>query len=612
MSQLGKFIAAATVAVIVAVTASFYAQPALLERFEEKFYDLRASMLHPAAVPSGTFAIVAIDEKSVAELGRFPWSRSRFAELIDRADAAGAAAVLIDVTFPEAQSPAADEQFAAALRRNGRTTLAMAFTFTPRGEAVSALHNIPILRAAARRESHINVSPDGDGVVRWSRLIVDQNGTRTPSLGLAAAMEAMAVNDFRVKPFTVSVGDRDVPADSAHRMLIRYLGPAGIFPRLSFSDVVAGRIPPEQLRGRVLLVGVTALGIYDMRVTPFSNNTPGVELYAHIAEGILRGTFTRRGGSEALVDIMAIAFVAVAVSLAVVRLNAGAALPVALAILAGHTILAGAMFRWGRWITMVYPLLSGLLAYGAASYLRFVLLDRRARTIRAMFSSYVSKSVVDQLLLNPEFAQVGGQSKVVTIVFSDVRNYTGYCENRTPREVVNILNEYLAAMSRVILKHDGTLDKFLGDGILAFWGAPVPQADHAVKAVQCVLQMVSRLEELQAQWLARGLEPLESGIGIHTGDVVVGNLGAEGIKMEYTVIGDNVNLTYRIQNEGRATNRPAMSGATYALVKDFVAAEVIGPVLVKGKQKPVMLYALLGLKTSGEATAAAHGRKVRP
>lgn len=162
-------------------------------------------------------------------------------------------------------------------------------------------------------------------------------------------------------------------------------------------------------------------------------------------------------------------------------------------------------------------------------------------------------------------------------------------------------------MSRVIIEHDGTLDKFLGDGILAYWGAPVPQADHAAQAVRCVLHMVRRLEELQLEWRKRGMEPLESGIGINTGEVVVGNMGAEGIKMEYTVIGDNVNLTYRIQNEGRSTGRPAMSDATYALVKDIVVADLIGPVMVKGKQKPVLLYALRGLKETGGGTAPREG-----
>lgn len=612
MSRLGKFVTAATAAIVVSVTAVFYAQPTLLERFEEKIYDLRARFVRPAAAPSGKIVVVAIDEKSVAQLGRFPWSRTAFAALVDRAADAGAAAVLIDVAFPEPESPAADERFAAALRRYGRATLSVAFTFAPRGDVAEALHNIPVLREAARREAHINVSPDEDGVVRWSRLVVDQGGARTYSFGLAAAMEALGADSVTVAPFAVSIGGRAVPTDGGRRALIPYFGPAGVIPRLSFGDVVAGRVPPEQLRGRVLLVGATALGIYDMRVTPFSNNTPGVELHAHVAEGILRGDFTRRGGIEALVDILAIALVGCGVSLAAVRLHASAAFPVAFAVLTGYAVLAGAAFRWGMWVTVVYPLLSGILAYGSTSYLRFVFVDRRARTIRAMFSSYVSKKIVDQLVLHPELAHVGGESKVVTIVFSDVKNYTGYCEKRTPREVVAILNEYLAAMSRVIIEHDGTLDKFLGDGILAYWGAPVPQDDHAERAVRCVVRMVERLEELQQQWRARGLEPLDSGIGINTGEVVVGNLGAEGIKMEYTVIGDNVNLTYRIQNEGRATNRPAMSDATYALVRDVVDAEPIGPVTVKGKQKPVMLYALLGLKPAGGSAAGAAAAKAGP
>ena len=203
---------------------------------------------------------------------------------------------------------------------------------------------------------------------------------------------------------------------------------------------------------------------------------------------------------------------------------------------------------------------------------------------------------MEQLVHNPELARVGGESKLLTIMFSYVRNYTGYSEKRTPREVVNILNEYLAAMTEIIMAHNGTIDKFLGDGIMAYWGAPLPEPNHAELAVRCAVSMVWRLEELQKKWVAEGLEPLSNGIGINTGEVIVGNLGVEGKKMEYTIIGDNVNLTSRIQNESREHNCPLITQAVYERVRDLVVAEYVGPVMVKGKEIPIDIYALRGIK----------------
>ena len=579
------------------VVVLYYMQTGFLEGFEAKTYDMRFKAMRGPVEHNRDIVIIAIDDKSVAELGRFPWSREFFRELIDIASKAGAKAVLLDVLFPEKESTEVDGRLASSIKNSGIITLAAAFEFSQDGSVASMLDNIPVLAGSAKNTAHINIRPDEDGVLRQTRLVISYEGKFYPSLALAAAMEAMGVDEIEVKDYGVVLGPKAIPTDIDAGMLINYAGPPGTYERFSFSDVVKGRVSPGQLRDKVIFVGATAIGIYDMRITPFSNNTPGVEVNANIADNILRGDFMQRGGMETLIDLLSIAALGIVVSLITVRLRASMSFPLVLVLAAGHVCFSYLMFLGGRWLSMVYPIFSVVLAYSVTAYLRFFYLDRKANEIRSMFSSYVSKKVVDELVKDPELARIGGDSRVLTIMFADIKNYTTYSEKRRPQDVVKTLNDYLAEMTNVIIEHEGTLDKFLGDGILAYWGAPLEQEDHAELAVRCALEMIRRMEGLQRKWVSEGTEPLSFGIGINTGDVIVGNIGAKGKKMEYTVIGDNVNLTQRIQSESREVNCPVITDALFERVKDIVVAESMGAVTVKGKHIPFNIYALRGMRS---------------
>jgi adenylate cyclase len=581
------------------VVALYYMQPDFLEGVEANTYDMRFKAIRGTVEHNSNFVIVAIDEKSVAELGRFPWSRELYRELIDYASRAGAKAVLFDILFPEDESAAVDSRLASSIKGSGITTLAAAFEFFEDGRVASILDNIPVLAGSAKNTAHINVFPDEDGVIRWARLVIPYEGKLYPSLSLTAAMEAMGIDDFEMRDYGIVLGSKTIPTDIDTGMLINYRGPPGTYERFSFSDVIKGRVTQAQLRDKVVFVGATAIGIYDMRVTPFSNNSTGVEVNVNVADNILRGDFIQRGGIEALVDLLSIAALGFFVSLITLRLRASMSFPLVLISAAGYGGFSYMMFIAGRWVSIVYPMLSVMLSYSVAAYLRFFYLDKKARTIRSMFSSYVSKRVVDELVKNPEQAKIGGDNRVITIMFADIKNYTTYSEKRRPHEVVKILNEYLAEMVDVVIKYEGTLDKFMGDGILAYWNAPIEQEDHAERAVKCTLEMIERMEGLRRQWVSDGTEPLSFGIGINTGEVIVGNIGAVGKKMEYTAIGDNVNLTYRIQNESRHVNCPVMTASVYEQVKDIVVAESMGPVMVKGKHIPIAIYALRGMHNGG-------------
>ena len=268
------------------------------------------------------------------------------------------------------------------------------------------------------------------------------------------------------------------------------------------------------------------------------------------------------------------------------------------------------LFTWyGIRLNLIYPLLT-VISEGTfiISYGYFVE-EKKAREIRRMFSSYVTERVVNELIKNPELARLGGERKEITVLFSDIMGFTGFSEGHAPEEVVAMLNEYLGAMTEVIFKWEGTLDKFVGDEIVAFWGAPLEQKDHAGLAVRCALDMVRKLEELQRKWKSEGKPVLDAGIGINTGEVVVGNIGAEGKKMDYTVIGDHVNVGARIETLTRkynthilitefTLNRIGNLLTTDSLYRTHTSIKGLERVIVKGKERPVEIYEVKSL-TSG-------------
>jgi adenylate cyclase len=582
--------------ICVLVIVLYYVQPGLLESFENRTYDMRFKIRGPL-LPDERIAIIAIDEKSIGELGRFPWSRDRFSRMVRYVSEAGAHTLIMDVFFSEDESPETDGDFAASVRDSGITTLAAAFELAPDGTPTDMTSNIPLIESGARRVAHINVTPDPDGVIRWTPLVMRYGGKTYPLIALAAAMDERGVEEIGVGEYEVRIGGEGIRTDRFGRMLINYTGPPGLYERFSFSDVMMGRIPAGKLKDRILFVGATAIGIYDLRVSPFSNNAPGVEINAAIADNVLRRGFITRGGQEALIDLLLILTLGLAVSHVTLWLKASRALPLSIAVLAGHLGLSYYAFLSGRWISMVYPTLSILLSYSVMAYLRFFVLERKAKEIRTMFSSFVSKKVVDELMKEPERAKIGGDNKVITVLFADVKGYTSYSEKRRPEEVLKTLNEYLAEMTSVIMQYDGTLDKFMGDGIMAFWGAPLEQEDHAELAARCSLEMLSRLKGLHAKWESEGTEPLDCGIGLNSGEVIVGNIGAEGKKMEYTAIGDSVNLTSRIQGLSRDYHNPIIVTESFRRrVSHIAETEPLGEVTVKGKEAPIKIYTLKGVR----------------
>ena len=599
----------------------------LFEVLEEKALDLQFNIRGPIA-PGPETVIATIDEKSINRLGRFPWPRSTWGRVVDRLTEEGAKVIVFDVFFSEPESVASDDLFQKAIMHSGRVILPMVFDlkggyvesgFTDQTvaflipSAYRAMRNpeqdivpeaqmvLPTLNRFsefAKTLAHINMNPDIDGTLRWEMLAIKYRGEFYAPIGLQAAR---LYRDIPPEQMTldfgsgIRLGNTYIPTDAFGRMLINYRGPNDTFPMYSISDIIDRTLPPGTLRDKIVLIGATAIGIYDLRVTPFSTNMAGIEKHASVVDNILHGDSLSRAMD---LDIPLVFVFTIILGLLLPRLGAQAGVALFLALLGGYSAFVHYLFiAQGIWFSYVYPASAIFFCYTSQTAYRFFTEERRARDIRKMFSSYVSKRIVDELIRDPSQMRLGGTRKELTVLFSDIRGFTTFSEKYQPEEVVSQLNEYLGAMTDIVFQHDGTLDKFVGDAVMAFWGAPLDQPDHAQRAVRCAVDMIRKLQELQAKWAADGKHVIDIGIGINTGEMVVGNMGAEGKKMDFTVIGDNVNLAARVEGLTRKfDSHIIITEYTFAKVKDSVEAKELEAVTVKGKERPVVMFNVLGVK----------------
>ncbi len=463
---------------------------------------------------------------------------------------------------------------------------------------------------------HVYTQYDRDGAIRWEPLYIKLGDMHYPSFGIEVVRNYLGLDRYELRLITgegIYFADDFLESDAYGRALINYSGRLGTFKTYSALDVLEGRLPAGSFTDKIVLIGATALGTTDIHITPFAQLS-GIEKQANVIENILNNRFMRRAEGVKLFDTSVIIAAGLVMILMLSRINALGGALLSLSIFTGYIIAAQYLFTaHGVWAGMVIPLTSIAMLYSSITGYRFLIEERNSNKIRTMFSSYVTKKVVDALLENPALAKLGGHRREVTVLFSDIRGFTSYSENRDPEKVVLMLNEYFEEMTEIVFNWDGTLDKFVGDELMAFWGAPLTQDNHAELAVRCALNMRKALKRLQEKWVVEGKEPLDIGIGINTGDVLVGNIGAEGKKMDYTIIGDHVNLGARVEALTRQYNAGIIiTEFTYAQVGKLLVtdetpmadSEVRGArigkvgltgldeVTVKGKDKSVTIYAL--------------------
>ena len=479
--------------------------------------------------------------------------------------------------------------------------------------------NLPRFAEAAASYGFFNIEPDADGTLRRALFVTRyQDQDFFPSLDLQVLRQYEDIPDQQIAAYIsanglerIQFGGHDLRPFQNGTALINYAGPFHSYPHYSMVDVLDGTLPAGTFRDKIVFVGGTALGIGDMRNTPFRSDGGsymGVEVHANILDNLLHSgephrTFLIRGFREEMADAGLIILFGAVLGFWLGRLRPLVATLTTAAVLAVFFwFVYFAFVHWGRWYSLVIPAITLVGSYASITSFRVIFEEREKRKIRKTFSQYLSPGVIALIEKDPQkYIRPGGEIKELTVMFSDIRDFTTLSEGLTPDELVHLLNEYLGAMTDILFYHLGTLDKYIGDAIMAFWGSPYPQEDHAYRACCCALEMTARLKELNRNWATQDRRAISIGIGVNTGPVNVGNMGSDK-RLAWTVMGDNVNLASRLEGMTKQyRTRIIINENTYAQVSHQFVARELDKIRVKGKLQPVTIYELLALKSEEHA-----------
>ena len=606
---------------------------------ELKTVDARFRLLGDQGIASQDVVLVAIDDRSVKNLeplvGRWPWPRDAHAVLLSFLERGGASVVAFDVLFTEADVgyPEGDESFAAATAQAGNVVHSL-FLGTQRtggadrgvGESASIEREggfdsfvevewpVDSLARSASRLGHVSMILDGDGPWRRYLLLAGGEDRLFPSLALATVMaeRGAGVDEIRVGDRLVELGETRAPLDEDWRLPIWFGGGANTYPRHSYGDLFLSElqieegeeplIAPDLFRDKIVIVGVSAAGLHDLFTTSWSGGAAdtsaelgkmhGFEIHAQVVDNLLANRYLR-SLAPAIGWLLVLLMAALTAGLALYTRLSLALVGLAVAPFA-YLVAVQSLFRSQQ----VAPITPVLLAWMLASVFGFAyqysVESAARREVKRIFSRYVSPAVFSELMDDPEAVALGGRRQDVTVLFSDLRDFTSISERLEPEEILEQLNEYFTEMVEVVFEHRGTVDKFVGDMIMAIFGAPIADPGHPDRAVRCAVAMQQRLVELNERWDREGRPRFRSGVGLHSGEVVVGNLGSEKMQ-SYTVIGDNVNLGARIESLCKEYSAEILtSGSTFARLEGAYVSAELGEAMVKGKSEPVKIYRIDG------------------
>jgi adenylate cyclase len=629
--------------------------PPPLQELRLRSFDLYQLLL-PRVTDQRPVTIVDIDEQSLRTYGQWPWARTRIAELINRLTAMQCAIIGFDVVFAEPDRlspgvaadsfanlddatreklhslPSNDDVFAAAIRQSrvvlGQSGIRAAID---QGDLSSIPHttvawrppdptpwlvkfqhlllNTPILEKAAAGRGLFSIVPERDGIVRRIPIVMDAGGQVVPALSLEVLRVGFGAQAIRL--ITTEAGLEQVqtipprfqlPTDGNGRLWVHFSRPErDIY--VSAKDVLEGTVAPDRIAGKVILVGTSAIGLLDIKTTPVDPTMPGVEVHAQVIEAAMTGS------------LLSYPFYAKAIELLVAFLVGGGIVIFAPMIDALPLLILGACVGAGlgavSWyffqeqsllFDVTFPLMSSFGVYAALVFVNYVREQLDRQRIRSAFDQYLSPTLVEQLAQNPEKLVLGGEERTMTIMFSDVRGFTTISESfkHDPQGLTHLMNQLLTPTSNAIQARNGTIDKYMGDAIMAFWNAPLDDPNHEANGCDAALDMLECLDALNAERKAEAeasgkpFIPIKIGIGINTGRVTVGNMGSD-MRFQYTVLGDAVNLASRIEGQTKSYGVPILIGArTAEAVKDKFAVVEIDFITVKGKTEPEVVYTVLG------------------
>jgi adenylate cyclase len=592
------------------------------EIFALKTSDLQFRLFADPRRHDPRIVLVEVDQASLDHFDRdnisFPWPRSLYNPLVEYCVRGGAKAVLFDVLFNNS-SPYGEEtdaEFAAAIRASGRVYLAAAFSegvaagpgldarfgLPYTGPAPAALERgavslpLPPLREAVAGIGNVIVQPDADGVYRRVPLGVLFRGRFVP--GLAAAPVAARAASVRFEPGRLLLGDRAIPVDERGNLIVRFHGGRRTYQAYSAAGVITSALAAAEgrpttvsaaaFRDAYVVVGYAAPGLYDLKATPLSSKAPAFEMHAVVLDNLLHGDFL--AAAPAAVSAAAAFTAAAVVGAAVLFLPVWGAAAAVAALGAGLFAATGAAFRAGTLLDLWSVAAAALFALVGTAVYRYQTEGRQRRFLASAFSRYVSPKLVHQLIADPKRLALGGERRELTLFFSDLQGFTSIAETTTPQQLVAFLNEYTTLMAGVVYEYDGTVDKYIGDAVMAFWGAPLPQPDHARRALLAALTCQERLLPFVERLAAAGGPRLVTRIGLNTGECVVGNMGSRD-RFDYTAIGDTVNQASRLEGINKVYGTLVLASETAWSAAGGVAyGRLVDRVRVKGKERPVALY----------------------
>src|SRR6266850_2409225 len=639
-------------ALLIGLAALRIADPAAIEELRVRTFDT-FQVIDPRVKTAKPVAIVDIDEKSLAKLGQWPWPRTRIADLIANLTRLGAVVIGFDIIFSEPDRlnpdvaaetfrnldeetraklralPSNDQIFADAMRRSrvvlGESGLPYVLsefdnTLPVTGLAMlgdppqpflldfpGLLRNVHVLEEAAAGRGLFTIKPERDGIVRRVPMMMLAQGAPMPSLSfeilrVATGTDTIFIKSEKAGIKSIAVKGFEVPTDHNGQLWIHF---ARRDPSIyvSASDVLEGRVAPEKIARKLVLIGTSAVGLLDLKTTPIDPVMPGVEVHAQVLESALTRAVLSQPNYGIVVELCA----AIVLGLLVIAF-APMFGPITLVAVGGlfASLLVGTSWYFYSQqrllIDFTYPLLSTTVIYLTLIFSSFVREQAQRRQIRSAFSQYLSPALVEQLAQAPEKLVLGGEEREMTIMFSDVRGFTTISESfkHDPQGLTKLMNRVLTPLTNAILARKGTIDKYMGDAIMAFWNAPLDDKEHQLNACEAAVDMLERLDvlnkqrELEAQEGGPPYIPLNVGVGLNTGVCVVGNMGSD-LRFDYSVLGDSVNLASRLEGQSKEYGFPIIVGSRTALAaREKFAILELDFIMVKGKKEPEVIYAIAG------------------
>jgi adenylate cyclase len=640
-------------ALLVGFAALRIADFAPIEEIRVRTFDSFQRIEPRKKLATSPVAIIDIDESSLRKLGQWPWSRTKIADLVADLTRLGAVVIAFDAIFAEPDRlnpdvaadtfrnldeetraklralPSNDQVFADAMRHSrvvlGESGLAevqaeLDNTLPVTGLAMlgedpqrfmfrfpGLLRNTQVLEQAASGRGLLTIRPERDGIVRRVPMIMLAQGVTMPSLSFEMLRVITGTDTIFIKSDqagikSIGVKGFQIPTDANGQLWVHFArrDTSILIPAV---DVLEGRVPPERIKGKLVLIGTSAVGLNDIKTTPVSRAMPGVEIHAQVIESALTQAVLSAPSYGFAIEFFAAIVLGILVLIFAPQF--GPIVLVAIGTLFATLLIGTSWYFYTHsrlLIDFTYPLMSTTAIYLALIFFSFVREQKQRRQIRSAFGQYLSPALVAQLANSPEKLVLGGEEREMTIMFSDVRGFTTISESykNDPQGLTALMNRFLTPLTNAILERKGTIDKYMGDAIMAFWNAPLDDQQHQLNACEAAVNMLERIDELNALRESEAKEgghayiPLNVGVGLNTGVCVVGNMGSD-LRFDYSVLGDSVNLASRLEGQSKEYGFPIIVGSRTALaVKDKFAILELDFIMVKGKKEPEVIYAIAG------------------